>query len=52
MSSKVNSNVVRQVSVALSLFLMSRVTTAQQVVYNHMPDTDFSKNHTYLLSRR
>ena len=31
------------------LFLMSRVTTAQQVVYNYMPGTDFSKYHTYLL---
>jgi hypothetical protein len=26
---------------------MSRVTTAQQVVYNYMPGTDFSKYHTY-----
>jgi len=52
MSSKVNLNVVRHVSVVLFLFLMSRVTTAQQVLYNHMPCTDFSKNHTYLLFKR
>jgi hypothetical protein len=31
---------------------MSRVTTAQQVVYNHMPGTDFSEYHTYLLFKR
>jgi hypothetical protein len=31
---------------------MSRVTTAQQVVYNYTPGTDFSKYHTYLLSKR
>ena len=52
MSSKVNSNVVRHLSVVLFLLLMSRVTTAQQVLYNHMPCTDFSKNHTYLLFKR
>ena len=39
MSSKMNSNVVRHVSVVLFLFLMSRATTAQQVVYNHMACT-------------
>ena len=52
MSSKVNSNVVRHLSVVLFLLLMSRVTTAQQVVYNYTPGTDFSKYHTYLLSKR
>jgi len=52
MSSKVNSNAVRHVSVVLFLFLMSRDTMAQQVVYNHVPGTDFSKYHTYLLFER
>jgi hypothetical protein len=40
------------VSVVLFVFLLRRVTTAQQVVYNHMPGTDFSKYHTYLLFKR
>ena len=44
---KVNSIVVRFLSVALLLFLMSCAATAQQVVYNYMPGTDFSKYHTY-----
>jgi hypothetical protein len=47
MSFKVNSSVVRFVSMALLLFLMNGVAMAQHVVYNYMPGTDFSKYHTY-----
>ena len=47
MSFKVSLNVVRFVSMAFLLVLMSGVALAQQVVYNYMPGTDFSKYHTY-----
>jgi hypothetical protein len=47
MSFKVNSSVVRFVSMTLLLFLLSGVAMAQHVVYNYMPGTDFSKYHTY-----
>jgi Domain of unknown function (DUF4136) len=47
MSCKVNLTVVRFVSVALLLILTRGTATAQQVAYNYMPGTNFSKYHTY-----
>ena len=47
MSFKANFTVVRFVSVVLLLILTSGIATAQQVAYNYMPGTDFSKYHTY-----
>jgi Domain of unknown function (DUF4136) len=47
MSCKVNLTVVRFVSVALLLILTRGTATAQQVAYNYLPGTNFSKYHTY-----
>jgi hypothetical protein len=47
MSFKSIPDLVRLVSLAYVLILTSTVVSAQQVVYNFMPGTDFSKYHTY-----
>ena len=47
MSCKLNLTVTRFVSVVLLLVLTRGIAAAQQVAYNYMPGTDFSKYHTY-----
>lgn len=43
---KVNGKVVRFASLAI-FFILTSSTRAQQVTYNYMPGTDFTKYHTF-----
>jgi hypothetical protein len=47
MSLKAKVTVARIVSLAFLMIFMCGATVAQQVVYNFMPGTNFSKYHTY-----
>ena len=47
MDGKTNENFIRFAALSILVILAISPARAQQVVYNYMPGTDFSKYHTY-----
>jgi hypothetical protein len=47
MDRKTKANLIRFAALSIFLILVTSPAQAQQVVYNYMPGTDFSKYHTF-----